>query len=670
MHDLRHDLAVRSSKARALPAPKALLLAILLAAPAHAEALDFGPPKAADPVWTVETPELSGARGETVTLKVKAAVPDGWVIYSASPPKAQFAPFTKFTVPEGAPVSVGSPVKHAEAPHVKVEELFGGEVEYFEKQAVFLVPLRIDSAVSPGKTEAKILATGQICQEGVCVPFRNVPLAFALTVSDAPPASEGPVKAEKTETAAPAAAKTGTATETFEAKAEALQSDSGLGAYLWLAVLGGLTALLTPCVFPMVPITVSFFTKRKQATRGRAVLEAGVYSLGIVLTFSLLGVLCALLLGATELNRFAANPWVNIAIGALFLLLALNLFGFYEIRLPTALLDRLNRKAGEGEGLGSVVLMALVFSITSFTCTGPFIGGVLAAAATGEWMRPVLGAATFSAVLAVPFFLLALFPSWLKKLPKAGGWLNSVKVVMGFLEVAAALKFASNADLVKQWGLLKRETFLVLWILCAAAIALYLLGLFRFPHDSKIERRSALRYALVAAFLALAAWLGTGLAGRKLGELDAFIPPANYAGHGASGWHPDFDSVLAEAKATGKPIFLDITGITCLNCRQMEELVFVKPEVLELLERYARGRLYVDKDETPEERERSERNRMLQSERFKTAALPLYVLMDSEGQVLHVTGYTPDAQEFAEFLRMGLKTDSAQSPGTNRYKGG
>lgn len=655
--------------ARALSAPLALAFAFALLVAAPVQALDFGPPKSADPVWTVETPELSGARGETVTLKVKAAVPDGWVIYSANPPKAQFAPFTKFTAPEGAPVSVGSPVKHGEEPHVKNEELFGGDVEYFEKQAIYLVPVRIDSAASPGRTEAKVLASGQLCQEGVCVPFRDVPLAFTLTISDAPPVSQSPAKTEKGEKTQ-AAVKTGTAMEKFEARAEALESDSGLGAYLWLAVLGGLTALLTPCVFPMVPITVSFFTKRRQATRGRAVLEAGVYSLGIVLTFSLLGVLCAVLLGATELNRFAANPWVNLAIGALFLLLALNLFGFYEIRLPTALLDRLNRKAGANEGLGSVVLMALVFSITSFTCTGPFIGGVLAAAATGEWMRPVLGAATFSAVLAVPFFLLALFPSWLKKLPKAGGWLNSVKVVMGFLEVAAALKFASNADLVKQWGLLKRETFLVLWILCAVAIALYLLGLFRFPHDSKIERRSALRYALVAAFLALAAWLGTGLAGHKLGELDAFIPPANYAGHGADGWHPDFDGVLAEAKATGKPIFLDITGITCLNCRQMEELVFVKPEVLELLERYARGRLYVDKDETPEERERSERNRTLQSERFKTAALPLYVLMDSEGRVQHVTGYTPDAKEFAEFLRMGLKADSAQSPGTDDYKGG
>lgn len=495
------------------------------------------------------------------------------------------------------------------------------------------------------------------------MPFRDVPLAFTLVVSDAPPVIESPAKTENTEktgAVTPPAAKTGTAMEKFEAKAEALQSASGLGAYLWLAVLGGLTALLTPCVFPMVPITVSFFTKRKQATRGRAVLDAGVYSLGIVLTFTLLGVLCALLLGATELNRFAANPWVNLAIGGLFVLLALNLFGFYEIRLPAALLDRLNRKAGESEGLGSVVLMALVFSITSFTCTGPFIGGVLAAAATGEWIRPVLGAATFSAVLAVPFFVLALFPSWLKRLPKAGGWLNSVKVVMGFLEVAAALKFASNADLVKQWGLLKRETFLVLWILCAVAIALYLLGLFRFPHDGKLERRGALRYALVASFLALAVWLGTGLAGRKLGELDAFIPPANYAGHGAEGWHPDFDSVLAEAKASGKPIFLDITGITCLNCRQMEELVFAQPEIAELLERYARGRLYVDKDETLEERERSERNRNLQSDRFKTAALPLYVLMDSEGRVLQITGYTPDAKEFAEFLRVGLKSDSAQ----------
>ncbi|MCK6474134.1 MAG: DUF255 domain-containing protein [Planctomycetes bacterium] len=670
MHEFRQEPNAWYSLARAISAPMALAFALALLVAAPVQALDFRPPQSAEPVWTVETPELSGARGETVTLKVKTAVPDGWVIYSANPPKAQFAPFTKFTAPEGAPVSVGSPVKHGEEPHVKHEELFGGDVEYFVKQAIFLVPLRIDPAAAPGKVEAKVLATGQICEEGVCVPFRDVPLAFTLVVSDAPPVAEATSPTEKTAAAAPPAAKTGTAMEKFEAKAEALESDSGLGAYLWLAVLGGLTALLTPCVFPMVPITVSFFTKRKQATRGRAVLEAGVYSLGIVLTFTLLGVLCALLLGATELNRFAANPWVNIAIAALFLLLALNLFGFYEIRLPTALLDRLNRKAGESEGLGSVVLMALVFSITSFTCTGPFIGGVLAAAATGEWIRPVLGAATFSAVLAVPFFLLALFPSWLKKLPKAGGWLNSVKVVMGFLEVAAALKFASNADLVKQWGLLKRETFLVLWILCAVAIALYLLGLFRFPHDSKVERRSALRYALVAVFLALAAWLGTGLAGHKLGELDAFMPPANYAGHGEEGWHPDFDGVLADAKATGKPIFLDITGITCLNCRQMEELVFVKPEIQKLLERYARGRLYVDKDETPEERARSERNRTLQSERFKTAALPLYVLMDSDGRVLHVTGYTPDAQEFAEFLRMGLNADSAQSPGTSTYKGG
>jgi thiol:disulfide interchange protein DsbD len=451
----------------------------------------------------------------------------------------------------------------------------------------------------------------------------------------------------------------------------------GLGAYLGLAALMGLLALTTPCVFPMIPITVSFFTKRRQTTRARTIRDAGLYSLGIILTFTALGFIFTALLGATGITSFAANPIVNIVIAGVFLVLALNLFGMFEIQLPTTVLNRLNQKA-EGDGVLSVVIMGLVFSLTSFTCTVPFVGNLLVSASKGDWLWPLMGTAVFAAVFSAPFFLLALFPALMKSMPKSGGWLNSVKVVMGFIEVAAAIKFLSSADLVWGWGVFNRELFLAIWIAVAVLITLYLLGHFSLPHDSPVEKVGALRVLFAISFLAIGFWLLTGLFGGRLGELEAQIPPPatertqlviNAGGGGSPGggakaeggamtWVlDDYEKGVAEAKATGKPIFIDFTGYTCTNCRWMERNMFSREDIANLMKKYVLVRLYTDG-----RNEVNKKNQQMQLDRFKTVALPYYAIQSPEETIIATSGgITREAGEFAEFLQKGLASGKVAS---------
>jgi thiol:disulfide interchange protein DsbD len=429
--------------------------------------------------------------------------------------------------------------------------------------------------------------------------------------------------------------------------------------YFWLSLGMGALSLLTPCVFPMVPITVSFFTNHSSRTRGGAIKVAALYGLGIMFTFIALGMSLAMVFGAAGINKLASNPWVNLVITAIFLGFALSLLGVFFLQVPTGLMNRLNRAANEKQE-GSVIgtmLMGLTFSLTSFTCTAPFVGTLLVVASQGNWRWPLVGMAGFSFVFALPFFVLALIPQLMTQMPRAGGWMNSVKVVMGFLEIAAAMKFLSNADLIWHWNIFTRTTVLCIWAACLLMIVAYLLGWFRFDHDSEVGAVSGLRVALSLVFLTGAIWLANGLAGHPLGDIDAFLPPAD----ASSGVHAqtaetsveapwilnDLQTGLEEAKAKGKPLFIDFTGYTCTNCRWMESNIFSKPAIERDMNRFVKVRLYTDGDGDIYTKQQD-----YEDKHFGTVALPLYALLDSNGNTVETSaGVTRDVNAFAAFLR-------------------
>ncbi len=461
----------------------------------------------------------------------------------------------------------------------------------------------------------------------------------------------------------------------------------GLWSIFFLGFIGGLVALLTPCVFPMIPLTVSFFTK-KSGTRRKGVLNASLYGFFIFLVYVLLSVPFHLMdsINPDILNDISTNVWLNIAFFVIFVIFAFSFFGYYELTLP----ERWTNKVSQAEGIGGtlgIFFMALTLALVSFSCTGPILGSLLAGALTsdGGAMQLTAGMSGFGLALALPFALFAAFPSMMQSLPKSGGWLNTVKVVLGFIELALAFKFLSNADLVKKWGLLKIEPFLAIWILIALGLAAYLFGLIRFPHDSPNQKISPARAVLGALSLAFAIYLATGFiydeekgTFRSLKLLSGLAPPAGYS------WlHPkecpnnldcfhDLEAGLAYARKEGKPVMIDFTGHACVNCRKMEEHVWPEPEVDRLLRNeYVLISLYVDeKIELPEEeqvvveqvtggtrklRRVGDKWSHFQTEYFNTNSQPYYVLLSPDGQLLtRPVGYTPDPEEYADFLECGL----------------
>jgi thiol:disulfide interchange protein len=419
----------------------------------------------------------------------------------------------------------------------------------------------------------------------------------------------------------------------------------------------GALSLLTPCVFPMIPITISYFANHSSVTHVGAIRKAAIYGLGIMLTFVVLGMSLALFFGAAGINKLAANPWVNLLITGIFLGFALSLLGVFFLRLPAGVMSRLQRVSAskDGSSITGTLLMGLMFSLTSFTCTAPFVGTLLVLASQGNWRWPLVGMAGFSFVFAVPFFLLSLAPQLMTQMPKAGGWMNSVKVVMGFLEIAAAMKFLSNADLIWHWNIFTRSVVLCIWASCLLLIVAYLLGWFRLDHDSQPSHVSGMGVVFSLIFLAGSIWLLTGLTGKSLGELEAFLPPnqVSAAANSTSSAHVDEPWILndlpkglAEAKAQGKSIFVDFTGYTCTNCRWMESNIFSRPEIRDNMNRFVKVRLYTDgagKIYTDQQD--------YESKRFGTVALPLYALLSSNGDTIDTSaGLTRNTTEFLAFL--------------------
>jgi thiol:disulfide interchange protein DsbD len=453
----------------------------------------------------------------------------------------------------------------------------------------------------------------------------------------------------------------------------------GLFGFVWFAVIQGLLALLTPCVFPMIPITVSFFTKRDQKSGAAAVGQAGFFSLGIIFTYTAIGLALAGVAGPTGLTKLASSPWMNLFLTALFVVFALNLFGMFEIRVPTGLVSKLDARAQAGgmSHLGKMfttILMGVTFTLTSFTCTTAFVGTVLIYATRGEWFWAVLGMLAFATAFALPFFLFALFPRWLSSLPKSGGWLNSVKVVMGFLELAAAFKFLSNVDLVWRWETVSRNLVLAAWIAIALVAAIYLLGKIQLPHDSPVERLGVPRMLFATSFFGLTFYLLTGLFGAPLGELDAWLPPQETNGNLIVVWRPaaadkiaenvwmdNYEEALQKARAENKPVFLNFTGVTCTNCRWMEKNMFPDPQVKKELDRFVLAELFTDRERPDEVRAADEKNAERQS-KFGSVALPLYVIISPDEKKLDsFASLTRDKQEFIGFLQRGASRFEQQT---------
>lgn len=597
--------------------------------------------------------------GEIVKATLTATIEEGWHLYALEqPPGGPFA--TKIQVTAGKPFELGGKIESS-TPIIKPDNNFiiDGkplETRFFDNSAVFKVPLKASG--NSVANEISLDVRYQVCDATRCLPPKTVRVSMSgfedvNKVSSAqPPTNISPAPS-------------------LNDPVVTTQTPVDLWSFIWLAVTFGAISLLTPCVFPMIPITVSYFMKHSEGDRARTMKLAMVYSAGIIATFSLLGMLLAVVFGAAGINLFAANPWVNLVIGAIFLFFAFNLFGFYEITVPTSLLTKLDQITRTEEGKGSAyigaLLMGLTFTLTSFTCTSPFIGTLLVSTAQGDWKMPLVGMLAFSTVFAAPFFVLATVPRLLSSMPRSGGWLNSVKVVMGFLEVAAAMKFLSNVDLV--WGaglnasgvlnygkVFTREVVLIIWTILGIGICAYILGFFKFRYDSPVKRIGPLRIFFTAIFLGISVYLTTGILGRKLGELESFLPPKNRESvfnvlgnrHEELQWMTnDYAGALKRAKAENKLVFIDFTGYTCTNCRWMEANMFTVPEVRAEMEKFVLVSLYTDG-----EGEIYEQQQELEQKLFGTVALPLYGIVDGDGKIISTfPGLTRNSAEFVDFLR-------------------
>ncbi len=616
-----------------------------------------------DPVqWDIA---LYAGEGQGMTLVFTADIEEGWHVYSQdNDPLDGPIPTGIVLTSEG----IDAPALASECtPEVHFDPNFDKEVKSFAGQARWA----LDFSWAGDKPESVAgILTYMACDDSKCIFPPDV--EFEVNLTDASPNSSQPeLCADGDEASTPEGDESG---------------DDGLLVLFLLGMGLGFAALFTPCVFPLIPMTVSFFTKQSK-TRAEGIRNALIYGASIIFIYTGLGLVLTAVFGVDVLNLISTDPYFNIGLFLLLVVFGVSFLGAFEIQLPTSWANKMDAQADRG-GLIGIFFMAATLAIVSFSCTGPLVGSALAGAATGNYGGPIAVMFGFSLALAIPFTLFSAFPGWLNSLPQSGGWLTSVKVVLGLLEIGFAFKFLSNADLVLQLGLLKRELFIAIWIAVALCIAVYLYGGLRFPHDSKLERMSVGRWGLGTVFLALAIYMLPGMWGAPLNLISGFPPPMFYAesaggiGGSADGDHSasghvearfrDYDEGLAAAKAEGKPVILDFTGWACVNCRKMEEQVWPNPEVVRYLtEETVLISLYVDERKAlPESEQRVEQfggkdfrvrtvgNKWtyLQASRFGTNAQPFYVMLDHDGEALgEGVGYDPDVDKFVAFLKEGLQ---------------
>ena len=605
-------------------------------------------------VWDARLEPLDARVGEAARIIVTAKIKPGWHIYDIKQGGGLQA--TSFIVPEDA-FMVEAEVVQPE-PQKKFDELLKLETAYFEGGVAFAIPVNV-SGLTARSHSLKLTAKWQACDANGCLPPQSteIPLEVSIAEGDPRPVNLSvtlEVPQQPTEYQSPLS-KSGVVVDETQAEIEKAKR-SGLLAYMSIAFIAGLLALLTPCVFPMIPITVSFFSKRGGEDWKKNLSGALAYCFGIMGTFTGLGLLVTYLFGASGIQLLSANPWVNLGLTLIFIFLALSLFGAIELRLPSFLVNATQRQTRSG-GLIGPLFMGLTFSLTTFTCTVPFVGGLLAGAANGEVLYPLFGMLAFSTAFAVPFFLLALFPSWLSKLPKSGGWLGTVKAYMGFLELAFAVKFLSNIDLVWNWQVLTRPVFLGIWATLLILAGLYLLGWILLPSDN--SKPGVLRRVFGILTLGIAGYSFAAINGAPLGQLEAFPPPKAYGIAKSGGveavgelvWVEKYEVGLAKAKAENKPIFLNFTGHTCVNCRLMEEGMFPRSEIKTELLKFVTVELWTDAG-TPEENANAE----LRIKLTNSITNPVYVIMNHNGKIVKVfQGGTNDADKFKKFLVEGYE---------------
>jgi len=612
--------------------------------------------------WSATLEPADIHAGESGRILIKVEVEDPWHVYGtqefkASDPALGAPVNTTIELAPNKVVEANGPLVFP-APIELFDNNFKMKVAYYEKQVIFSLPIKVKAGIG-GKQSVNITYGYQVCKKGQCdIPRsdKKLTVSFDVTPGEAradhlAPLTAVPDQPAQPGTGAAAPAKTPDQTKTTP---DNDPSKMSLGGYLLFCFGAGLASLLLPCVFPMIPITVSFFSKQKPGEERKTNYKgAFAYCLGIVGTFTILGLAVTAIFGATGVQNLATNAYVNGAMFIVFVALGLSLFGAFNIALPSGFVNKIGAKSRAG-GVLAPVLMGLTFTLTSFTCTVPVVGVLLVAAAKGDYVRPALGMLAFSTAFSLPFFFLALFPSALGKLPKAGSWMGTVKAFMGFLELAFAVKFLSNIDVVYQWGLLTRPMALGIWFALAVIAGAYLFGWLKIAGDHGDGKIGWFRRGFAVATLVAGGMCLAAMDGFSLGKVGALLPPDPYPGREATGanalpWVHSYDDAVALAKTANKPIFINFTGYACTNCRYMEQNIFPEKEVRTELKDMVITELYTDGKSAEDSR-----NQQLQQKLTGSVTLPVYVVLSPKGEVIaQFPGSTEDPNEFAKFIRDG-----------------
>ena len=651
-----------------------------------------------DPVhFKSELKQISGTEAEIVFT---ATIDDGWHVYSTD-------------LPDGGPISATFNVDKIEGAELvgkltpvgkeedKFDQMFQMQVRFFEHNAQFVQKIKITGATF--KIEGYMQYGA--CNDQNCLPPTDVNFSFtgkgdgkAAAAAPAPDANKDVAASESNTAETEATAEVSAETDSVAASAatsvsgesdywtpvikelnafdEHTESSEASWLYIFFAgFLGGLIALFTPCVWPIIPMTVSFFLKRS-GDKKKGIRDAWTYGASIVVIYVVLGLSFTLIFGASALNSLSTNAIFNLFFFLLLVVFAASFFGAFEITLPSSWSTAVDSKAEKAGGLLSIFLMAFTLSLVSFSCTGPIIGFLLVeVSTTGSIVAPAIGMLGFAIALALPFTLFAMFPSWLKSMPKSGGWMNVIKVVLGFIELAFALKFLSVADMAYGWRILDRETFLALWIALFGLLGVYLLGKIKFPHDDDEDKVSVPRFFLGLISIAFAIYMVPGLWGAPLKAISAFAPPSStqdfnlYEAEEVHAQFTNYEEGMNYAKQVGKPVMVDFTGWGCVNCREMESKVWIDPKVRDIMTKdYVLISLYVDEKEKLPEKITVEENGQtrilrtigdkwsyLQRVKFGANAQPFYVLLDNEGKPLNGSySHDEDVEKYINFLQTGL----------------
>ncbi len=596
----------------------------------------YAPAQRLDPVqWTLSSEAAKAPPGASIPLKLTAKLEEGWHLYSLTTPPGGPNPTTAVI---GENAAVASTKIYQPKPERKFDQNFGVDTETFDKEAIFWLNTSIKKDAAVGPLELIAQVRYQACNATMCLPPKKKTADVTIEINPS--------------AAAPAALATptgysevGLRNEPTPGPANTPEPDRGLAAFLLTAFGLGLASIFTPCVFPMIPITVSFFLDKKGG-----IVQALVFSLGIIVLFCSLGFGVAAAVGPFGVVQLGANPWVNAFIALVFGIFALSLLGAFEITLPSSLLTSLDQASRRGGYLGTL-LMGLTFSLTSFACVGPFVGSVLAASVQSKGAQPVLGMMSFATGLASPFFFLAAFPQYLKKLPRSGGWLARVKVVMGFVLLAAMLKYVSVIDQVLQTNWLTRERFLAAWFVLFTMAGLYLLGFLRLEGTEEGEPLGIGRLLVASVLIIFAFSLLPGMFGAPLGQLDAYVPAAPDSARGPQWLKDQLPQSLARAKSENKLVLVTFTGYACTNRHWMKANMFPRPEIADAIKDMILVELFTDGTD-----KQSEENQKLEDDKLKSVAIPYYAIFDGDGRLLaQFAGSTPDAAKFLAFLKAPQK---------------